>query len=123
VTYGDLILSGSWDGVIRAWKISEDKRRIESVGIVGPSTPVLHLTNGDSKLQNGKNHNDVAAGPVKPLKGIINSISVFERGDRGQDGLCIVAAVSKEHRLGSWKRVPKGRCEGVVFEASRIKGV
>jgi ribosomal RNA-processing protein 9 len=122
VPYGDLILSGSWDGVIRAWKISEDKRRIETVDIIGPSAPTLHLTNGEPKLQNGTSPDDKVTRPAKPLKGIINSISVFERGDRGQDGLCIVAAVSKEHRLGKWKRVPRGRCEGVVFEASRING-
>jgi ribosomal RNA-processing protein 9 len=119
VPYSDMILSGSWDGVIRAWKISEDKRRIESVGTVGPSIPTLSLTNGDSTLQNGTNHVDEVPGVTKPLRGIVNGIAVFERGDRGQDGLCIVAAVSKEHRLGKWKRVPKGRCEGVVFEAIR----
>ena len=53
------------------------------------------------------------------IKGVINDISVFERGDRGVDGLCIVAAVSKEHRLGRWRMAKKARCEGIVFEVSK----
>jgi ribosomal RNA-processing protein 9 len=115
VPYSDLILSGSWDGYIRAWKISEDKRRLYSAGIVGKNPQ--HLSNGNGVIQNG----DHGTGRP-PIKGLVNSIAVFEKGDRGKDGLSIIAAVSKEHRLGKWEIVSKGkgRCEGIVFEVGRV---
>ena len=36
------------------------------------------------------------------IRGIVNGLSVQERGDRGKDGLCIVAAVGREPRLARW---------------------
>ncbi|KAI6881060.1 WD40 repeat-like protein [Hortaea werneckii] len=35
VPFSDLVVSGSWDGVVRVWKVSGDKRRIEALGAVG----------------------------------------------------------------------------------------
>ncbi|KAK2882729.1 hypothetical protein FQN49_000041 [Arthroderma sp. PD_2] len=134
----DVVLSGSWDGWIRAWEISEDKRRLRPLGCVGgkelpkelpspqsngtshmPSDTILMTTDGDDQSHIST-----------PLRGIVNGISVYER--RGIDsvkpgpsrlstslkhkksstskshetdvkGLCIVAALGKEHRLGRWK--------------------
>ena len=54
-----------------------------------------------------------------PIHGIINDISIFEKGNRGKDGLCIVAAVSKEHRLGKWKKVQKGWNSAVLIEVTQ----
>lgn len=118
----DIVLSGSWDGWIRAWKVSEDKRRIDPLGVVGGSTSSSLLTNGASE------HVDENE---PPLKGIVNDIAVYER--RGPEskasaslkgnnakiskaggssstpqvaeprGLCAVVALGKEHRLGRWK--------------------
>jgi len=121
VPYSDVILSGSWDGAIRAWRVSDDKKKIESVGIVG----TVPSTSDDSNF--------------RAARGVVNDISVFERGDRGKDGLCIVAACGKEHRFGRyvfffspinppqtvlitcrWKKIPNGRNGGVVFEVPRI---
>ena len=45
--YSDLILSGSWDGLLRVWKLSEDRRRIEKVGAVSYSDS---LANGVTAL-------------------------------------------------------------------------
>jgi ribosomal RNA-processing protein 9 len=111
IPYSDVILSGSWDGQIRAWKISDDKKKIEAVGIVTASSPETngHI-NGD--IRSSETHTTV--------KGVINDISVFERGERGKDGVCIVAAIGKEHRMGRWKRAP-GRNGAVVFEVPRIE--
>jgi ribosomal RNA-processing protein 9 len=118
--YSDLILSGSWDGLIRVWKISQDKRRIEKVGAVACSDNETGLINGDEDMAVDSQHTNRQDPPEMLLvRGLINDISVFERGDRGKDGLCIVAAVSKEHRLGKWRMVKKARCEGVVFEVSK----
>lgn len=118
VPYSDLILSGSWDGWVRVWKVSEDKGRLEAVGRVGrPSggTPDVNTSNG--AIQGA---GIVAAEEGVSVRGYINDLSVFERGDRGKDGLCIVAAVGTEHRLGRWKKA-KGKNGAVVFEVPRSR--
>ncbi len=42
-------------------------------------------------------------------------MDVFERG---KDGLCVVVALGKEHRLGRWKKV-QGKNGAMVFEVPR----
>ena len=110
VPYSDLVLSGSWDGEIRAWKVSEDKRRLDAIGVVGK----VGKEGGSTGTVIGEERGDQQTS----VRGIINDISVFERGDRGKDGLCIVAALGTEPRLGRWKKV-KGRNEAVVFEVRK----
>jgi ribosomal RNA-processing protein 9 len=107
VPYADVVISGSWDGFVRAWKISEDKREIEAMGIVGRVED-----EGDCTAEN-----DSGEGR-KMVRGFVNDLACFERGKRGGDGLCIVAAVSKEHRLGRWKKLP-GKNGVVVFEVNK----
>ena len=106
VPYSDLILSGSWDGFVRAWRLSEDKKTIQPVGVLGRNP------GGDAS----------GDGEAEGIKGVINDISVFERGEKGVDGLCVIAAVGKEHRLGRWKVEKGGKNGGVVFEVPRILG-
>ena len=104
IPFADLILSGSWDGLVKAWKVSTDKRSLLSMGVVGQ-------TSGGSDTK----HPQEGSAPVK---GIINGLSVCERGPRGKDGMCVVAAVGKEPRLGRWMK-QKGSANGVaVFELS-----
>ncbi|KAA8575384.1 hypothetical protein EYC84_004553 [Monilinia fructicola] len=110
IPYSDVVLSGSWDGVVRAWRISPDRKTLESVGPVG-RIPDATMEGTESNA-----HDSQAS-----ARGIINDISVFERGDRGKDGVCIVAAVGKAHRLGNWQKTPAGRNGAVVFEVSRKK--
>lgn len=112
IPYSDVILSGSWDGYVRVWQLSEDKRKLEPLGVLGGGSPQPSST----ALTNGH-----AASDPRAISGVINDISLFERGDRGQDGLCVVAAVGKEHRLGRWKAVKGARNGGVVFEVPRIQ--
>ncbi len=50
------------------------------------------------------------------VRGIVNDIAMFERGERGRDGLCVVAVTGKEMRLGRWKNIKEGRCGAVIFE-------
>jgi ribosomal RNA-processing protein 9 len=45
---------------------------------------------------------------------------MFERGERGRDGLCVVAVTGKELRLGRWKSVKEGRCGAVIFEVPKL---
>lgn len=123
----DIVLSGSWDGWIRAWQISEDKRKIIPMGAVGGrdmsalSLPKSLDFNNDTEI-GSEDAMQVDQQPP-PLNGIVNDIAVYERrgpetaklGDDPRDktqskldaaappGLCIVAAMGKEHRLGRWK--------------------
>jgi ribosomal RNA-processing protein 9 len=115
IPYSDVILSGSWDGHIRAWRVSDDKKKIEAVGIVGSSTIV------ETPSVNGHVNGNVRSAEEAHtmVRGIVNDISVFERGERGKDGVCIVAAVGKEHRMGRWKKV-SGKNGAVVFEVPKI---
>ncbi|EQL00987.1 hypothetical protein G6O67_002884 [Ophiocordyceps sinensis] len=120
IPYSDVILSGSWDGHIRVWKLSEDKKKIEHVGVLGDHQQ-------DETEADGQSNGDVteahAAQSRRAIPGIINDIAVFERGERGQDGLCVVAAVAKEHRLGRWKVCNNVRNGGVLFEVPRAQVV
>ncbi|EEQ34375.1 pre-rRNA processing protein [Microsporum canis] len=141
----DIVLSGSWDGWIRAWEVSEDKRRLRPLGCIGGKEVPKDLT-----LSNGTSHppsdamyadtdEDNRSHTSPPLRGIVNGISVYERRgiestkpghpslstmnnkkssnakSHGTDvkGLCIVAALGKEHRLGRWK----------VFDSNDSKNV
>jgi ribosomal RNA-processing protein 9 len=108
VPFADLILTASWDGWIRAWRISDNKRSIEPVGKVGRVPVEEHDTtvNGDGKKE------------AVLMRGIVNGLSIQERGDRGKEGLCIVAAVGREHRLARWmsSKVKNGI---YVFEVPR----
>ncbi len=131
IPYSDVILSGSWDGQVRAWKVSEDKRRIEALGPVGIAGTSPSVINGVVNPANGEDDGRTAA-PTKStqdipdehpvVRGVINDLSVFERGERGKDGICIVAAVGTEHRLGRWKKM-KGKNGAVVFEVARTSPV
>ncbi|KAF7114298.1 hypothetical protein CNMCM5793_008250 [Aspergillus hiratsukae] len=161
----DIVLSGSWDGFIRAWKVSEDKRIIIPLGPVGggqlgsaaPDTPSRQLnqtlefntaadadTMSVDEPQNQRTED--TKDEAEPLiKGVINDIAVFERradtakpgesksktksSEPEPRGLCIVAAVGKEHRFGRWKcfannfhegSAADGRNGAVVFEVPFI---
>ncbi|KAM0342254.1 hypothetical protein ACHAPU_009659 [Fusarium lateritium] len=108
IPYSDVILTGSWDGHIRVWQLSEDKRKIEFRGVL-------------SKPEDQENESD-KDNTQGPIHGVVNDIDVFERGDRGKDGLCVVVAVGNEHRLGRWNPPAKaGRNGGFVFEIPRIQ--
>ncbi|KAF2429839.1 WD40 repeat-like protein [Tothia fuscella] len=122
IPLSDLILSGSWDGFVRAWRVSADRRRLERVGIVGHAddnteenaVALNGLTNGDGP--NG--HTKEKQEKQKLAVGVINDIAVVERGERGKDGLSIVVALGKEHRLGSYKMV-QGKNGAVVLEVKK----
>lgn len=105
IPYSDVILSGSWDGQVRAWKVSDDKKKIEPMGAVG----VVPSANAD---QEGE-------APSAIVRGVVNDLDVVERGERGLDGTCIVAAVGKQHRLGEWMKIA-GKNSAVVFEVPRV---
>ncbi|KAI1477142.1 WD40 repeat-like protein [Daldinia eschscholtzii] len=115
--YSDLILSGSWDGYVRVWRLSDDKRKIEPAGILGnPSTTAAGAPHDAETTSTAVNSPNAASWLVK---GIVNDIALFERGERGKDGLCVVVGVGKDHRLGMWKKIKGGKNGAVVFEVPR----
>ncbi|PKY02150.1 WD40 repeat-like protein [Aspergillus campestris IBT 28561] len=158
----DIVLSGSWDGFIRAWKVSEDKRTLQALGPVGGPSPddpsaQLNQTLASDTPSGGADPMAVdasQAGEPEPLiKGVVNDIAVFERrldtakptdsstGSKPKSkssesepepeprGLCIVAAVGKEHRLGRWScfannynqgPAAEGRNGAIVFEVPML---
>ncbi|KAK3986292.1 WD40-repeat-containing domain protein [Cladorrhinum sp. PSN332] len=127
--YSDIILSGSWDGCVRVWRLSEDKKKIEAVGVLGQSDETALVPaaaaaaaaateNGQKKQKTGKGGEEEANSPI--ARGFINDIAMFERGERGKDGLCVVAVTGKEMRLGRWKYMKEGRCGLVVFEVPKV---
>jgi ribosomal RNA-processing protein 9 len=132
IPYSDVILSGSWDGQLRAWKVSDDRKKIESLGVVGsakfphglPASDTLKVVEGED-ADSGIGMGEISPAfisreqPEAVAKGVINDISVFERGERGKEGTCIVVALGEEHRLGRWSKV-HGKNGAMVFEVPRV---
>ncbi|KAL9112474.1 MAG: hypothetical protein Q9227_003316 [Pyrenula ochraceoflavens] len=59
----DVVVSGSWDGWVRAWKVADDKRSIIPLGVVGQNAQSSngnvnndHLTNGASETGADNDH-------------------------------------------------------------------
>lgn len=46
------------------------------------------------------------------IKAVINDLSILARGTRGDEGVCVVAALGTETRLGRWKKVKGGGRKG-----------
>lgn len=126
--YTDLFLSGSWDGAIRVWRVSKDTRKIEPMGTMGrthnegeEADPLASLKAAYEEHDSGSSvtlNGDTTPEQARLVKGVINDIDVFERGDRGKDGLCVVVATGKEHRMGRWLKQP-GKNGAVVFEVKK----
>ncbi|CAK7220606.1 pre-rRNA processing protein [Sporothrix curviconia] len=109
IPYSDIVLSGSWDGCVRVWCLSKDKRKLESLGVLGGSG------------SGGGSSSSSSSSSSFSVPGVVNDIAAFERGERGRDGLSVVVAVGQEHRLGRWGRQPSARNGAVVFEVGRLK--
>ncbi len=113
IPYSDVVLSGSWDGCVRVWRLSKDKRKLEAVGVLG----------GEASIDSSSSSSSSSSSQHPPpfaIHGVVNDIAVFERGERGADGLSVVAAVGQEHRLGRWGRTPGARNGAVVFEVGKL---
>ena len=132
----DVVLSGSWDGCLRIWKVSDDKRSIVSLAVLGKlqeDPQAKGITNGiphsegfSASESQSPPHTRLRSPPVL-IRGIINSLAVFERRKETTNefggtkegetvGLCIVAGTGKEMRLGGWLKHKDGRNGAVVFE-------
>ncbi|CDR44051.1 CYFA0S13e02388g1_1 [Cyberlindnera fabianii] len=72
IPYSNVFLSGSWNGEIKLWKLDENLRGFTLLG----------------SLPNAK--------------GIVTRIETAESGAHGKESIRVIAALSKEHRLGRW---------------------
>lgn len=91
IPYSNLIFSGSWDGTIRVWRVTPDNKKIQSVGTIG----------GEGSV-----------------RGVVNGIAVFERGEKDDAEIVVCAGTGKEMRLGRWLSV-SGRDGGYVMEVKK----
>lgn len=80
IPYSNVFVSGSWNGSLKLWKISENLREFEIL----------------AELPN--------------CRGLVTNIQAVESGKYGRETFRILASVSKEHRLGRWiSKVPGAR--------------
>lgn len=110
IPYSDLVLSASWDGTIRAWRIAEPEvggkgKTIEPVGILGK----VNIEEEPDVMEDESPKRNA-------IDGFINDLSVFEKGNRGKDGLCVVAAIGQQHRLGKWAQFAGAKNGAVLFD-------
>ena len=70
IPYSDIFLTGSWSGEIKVWKLGPEMRSFKQI----------------ATLPN--------------VKGVVDSIDISEHGTRGKEVFAVVAAVSKQLRIG-----------------------
>ncbi|GAA5944153.1 hypothetical protein JCM3775_001082 [Rhodotorula graminis] len=101
--YGDVFASGSWDGSIRLWRIDERVRSFSQIATVDAPGFVNSLQLTAPALRPTK---ETHVTPVNLVaKGGSKKGGDAAAGDKKQDkALIVVAATSKEPRLGRWMR-------------------
>ncbi|SCV02983.1 LAMI_0H04544g1_1 [Lachancea mirantina] len=72
IPYSNVFVSGSWNGVLKVWKIAPTMREFELLG------------------------------ELARCQGVVTKIQVVESGKHGRETLRVLASVAKEHRLGRW---------------------
>ncbi|KAF2725453.1 WD40 repeat-like protein [Polychaeton citri CBS 116435] len=137
IPFSDTFVTGSWDGYVRAWKLSDDKRRIEPLGVLGPSSalPPSPTSATDELLaQQGlqpliTSVNGFPNAESNSIQGVVNDLAIVDRGDlhKSSGRVTILAAVGQEHRLGRWKSSPPVKASGwngcVMFEVGKSSAV
>lgn len=119
IPFSNIIVSGSWDGCLRAWKITQDKRRIEALGPIGVIDETLHGSLKTARSEVELTGTSGLHAENWRLKGVINDISLAEAGERGKECVLVAAAVGREHRFGRWKDGENGNNHVVLFEVRR----
>ena len=147
VPYSDVVMSGSWDGKVRLWRVSGDKKRLEPMGWIGGKDGEDGGDDDDDEENEERNGNNNGNGrgeekrKQNSLRGIINDLSILEsstlahadpkakntkpdqkiKAKEKQTGLLVLAALGTEHRLGRWKKIPgdSGSNRPVVFQVPR----
>jgi ribosomal RNA-processing protein 9 len=124
IPFSDVFVTGSWDGHVRAWRISSDKRRIEPLGPL--ATPEIDVSAAleDAGISSTSLSTDAmqaitnGAQSSGLVRGVVNDLDVMDKDERGRTGCYVVAAVSKEHKLGRWESFD-GKNYTVLFNVPR----
>ena len=95
--FADIVISGSWNDNVRAWRVSDDKRKLEPLGPL----PLHSWTEKYSSTDT-----NVSTDGIKStiLKGVINDLAIYENTEMIGKGLYVLAGVGREHRLGRWMK-------------------
>lgn len=126
IPYSDTFFSGSYDGFVRVWKVSADKKKIERVGCLG--IPNSKPTTTDEDATSSSSSTALITPPTPNIKGVINGISIYEHevlnpstGLKKSTGEIYVAiALGKEMRLGRWLNLKgEGRNGGMVWQVGK----
>jgi ribosomal RNA-processing protein 9 len=126
IPFSDVFVTGSWDGQVRAWRISSDKRRIEPLGPLSAVDDDLHAALKDAGIPSA-GLTDEAMQAIKrgagvsdsPVRGVVNDLAIVDKDEqRGKGAIYVLAAVGKEHRLGRWTSFG-GKNGAVLFEVPR----
>lgn len=132
IPYSDTFFSGSYDGFVRVWRVSTDKKRIEPMGRLGiTEDPCVTAV---TQMESAPSSTTITASPTpppmlnSPARGVVNGISVFESGEakdvssgKAAGDLYVAVALGKEMRLGRWLTVP-GKNGAVLFKVLRRDG-
>jgi len=87
--------SGSWDGVVRLWKVDSKLRSFEALATV----PAVGIVNSVQ----------LVAPSLRP-----EANKVSQKGAKEDKRLLVVASVGKEPRLGRWMRQKEAKDGAVV---------
>lgn len=112
--YSDTIFSGSYDGSIRVWRVTTDKKRIELVGCLGVPAP----SSAEDATEPASIPPQFESSRPEIVRGVVNGISVFETGEKSKGDLYVAVALGKELRLGRWLTVP-GKNGAMLFRVGR----
>lgn len=118
IPFSDLFVSGSWDGFIRVWRISADKRHIEPLARLPADKPIQEIPDSLEPSESSLTGQD-ASELGDRLDGAVNDIAISDRGDRAKDGVIIIAAIGDSHRLGRWTEWKDGRNRAVLLDIPR----
>ena len=121
IPFSDVFVTGSWDGYVRVWKISSDKRRIEAIGPIGCVEDTVETLLD----KEGLSSDSLSTGVLQAMKdgkekkgrvhGCVNDLAIFDNGERMKNGVIVIAAVGKEHRLGRWTEIDRSKNYCVLF--------
>ncbi|KAK7061829.1 WD-repeats-region domain-containing protein [Favolaschia claudopus] len=105
--YSDLIVSGSWDGHIRIWKLDSQMKSFSLVGTIAASGVVNSLQ---------------LISPPKEFFSAAEWITAPEStAKRKAAGVVVVAGIGQEHRLGRWLSIKENVVNGSLVVALPLK--
>lgn len=110
--FGDVFLSGSYDGTVKVWRLTAGLRGFELLGTVAVPTHNVTSDDGNSRRKHKKKHANFNVG-------VINKICIVETGSKGKETYAVLVAVSKEIKNGRWIKIKNGKNGLLSFALER----